>query len=100
MVEGTVSMYLEKAHPGVQEAATTLPGFANFYRHFIKNVSSISTPLHTLTSPQCRFTWSRGAEEAFSTLKDRFTSTTMPDPKLQFMDGWMYLLWAAQRLSV
>lgn len=63
-------------------------GFANFYRRFIKNFSSIADPLHTFTSLQCCFTWSRAAKEAFSALKNRFTYApilTIPDPKLQFI---------------
>lgn len=64
-------------------------GFSNFYRKFIKNFSSIATPLHALTSSvHSRFACSKKAEEAFQLLKGKFTSApilTLPDPKLQFI---------------
>ena len=37
-------------------------GFANFYRHFIRGVSSIAAPLHALTSPNVRFQWTLVSE--------------------------------------
>jgi len=63
-------------------------GFANFYRRFIRNFSAIASPLHALTSPQVPFWWSPQAEEAFTRLKDMFTTTpiiTVPDPSQQFV---------------
>ena len=63
-------------------------GFANFYRRFIRNYSSIAAPLTRLTSSKVRFTWDQGAEEAFRGLKGRFTSAPIlvhPDPGRQFI---------------
>ena len=63
-------------------------GFAHFYRRFIRGFSAIAAPLHTLTSPRVRFNRSPEAEEAFQTLKRRFTSApilTLPDPQRQFV---------------
>lgn len=63
-------------------------GFANFYRKFIWNFSSIAAPLHILTSAHTHFTWTKAAGEALSDLKNRFTSTPvlmLSDPRIQFI---------------
>lgn len=63
-------------------------GFANFYRRFIRNYSSVATPLTKLTSSKLPFVWSPDAEQAFQTLKERFTSAPVlihPNPALQFI---------------
>ncbi|KAI3368495.1 hypothetical protein L3Q82_025508 [Scortum barcoo] len=60
-------------------------GFANFYRKFIRNFSTVEAPLHALTSPKVTFQWGPEAEGAFQRLKRLFTTApvlTMPDPKL------------------
>ena len=57
-------------------------GFANFYRRFIRNYSSIAAPLTHLTSTKVRFAW--GPEAAFQGLKGRFMSSPIlihPDPE-------------------
>ena len=63
-------------------------GFANFYRRFIRNYSSIAAPLTRLTSTKVRFTWNPEAEAAFRGLNGRFTSAPIlinPDPERQFI---------------
>lgn len=63
-------------------------GFANFYRRFIRNFSSIAQPLTKLTSTSIPFTWTEQAEAAFKRLKQLFTSAPVlvqPDPTLQFI---------------
>lgn len=63
-------------------------GFANFYRKFIKNYSSLAAPLTRLTSSLVPFLWSSEADAAFTLLKERFTSApilTQPDPSQQFI---------------
>ena len=63
-------------------------GFANFYRRFIRNYSSVAASLSTLTSPGVPFQWSLLAEKAFSELKARFTSAPIlvfPDPGRQLI---------------
>lgn len=63
-------------------------GFANFYRFFIWNYSSVAAPLSTLTSTMVPFLWCPAAEEAFRTLKSRFTTAPIlqtPDPSQQFV---------------
>lgn len=62
-------------------------GFANFYRRFVKNYSSIAAPLTALTSLSVPFRWTPEAEAAFSELKHQFISSPVlihPDPSLQF----------------
>lgn len=63
-------------------------GFANFYRKFIRNFSSVAAPLHVLTSPKVPFKWTPQADIAFQRLRERFTSApilTISDPQRQFM---------------
>ncbi|XP_061633832.1 retrovirus-related Pol polyprotein from transposon opus [Phyllopteryx taeniolatus] len=43
-------------------------GFANFYRKFIRNVCSIASPLHDLTSPHKPFVWNRFVRQLFKNL--------------------------------
>jgi len=63
-------------------------GFANFYRRFIRNYSSVATPLTSLKSKLVPFRWSSAAAESFSELKSPFTSAPIlifPDPARQFI---------------
>lgn len=63
-------------------------GFANFYRRFIRNFSSLTSPLSALTSSKCTFKWNCEADMAFSKLKSLFTSApilSIPDPSAQFV---------------
>ena len=63
-------------------------GFANYYRQFIRNYSSVAAPLTRLTSNKLRFEWGPQAEEAFRLLKKRFTTAPIlvhPDPERQFI---------------
>uniref|UniRef100_A0A3P9MQ90 Gypsy retrotransposon integrase-like protein 1 n=1 Tax=Oryzias latipes TaxID=8090 RepID=A0A3P9MQ90_ORYLA len=63
-------------------------GFANFYRRFIRNYSSIASPLTQLTSISKPFQWNPDAQVAFDTLKSLFISApilTQPDSTRQFI---------------
>ena len=63
-------------------------GFANFYRWFICNYSSVVQPLTALTSMRVPFQWTLEAEVAFSALKTRFSTAPvliMADPERQFV---------------
>ena len=62
--------------------------FANFYRRFNWNYSSIAAPLTHLTSTKVGFSWGPEAKAAFRGLKGRFTSAPIlvhSDPKRQFI---------------
>ncbi|KAK3509524.1 hypothetical protein QTP70_000538 [Hemibagrus guttatus] len=64
-------------------------GFANFYRHFIRNYSSVVGPLTSLLQRKPkRLSWSDQAQVAFSRLKKNFTMAPIlrhPDPDLPFV---------------
>uniref|UniRef100_A0A9J8D1R8 Reverse transcriptase/retrotransposon-derived protein RNase H-like domain-containing protein n=1 Tax=Cyprinus carpio carpio TaxID=630221 RepID=A0A9J8D1R8_CYPCA len=74
--------------PDSRKALQRFLGFANFYRHFIRNFSQLASPLTALTSPRTTFRWSDAAEAAFAKLKGRFVSAPIlitPDPSRQFV---------------
>ncbi|KAK3520635.1 hypothetical protein QTP70_029419 [Hemibagrus guttatus] len=64
-------------------------GFANFYRWFIQNYSSIANPLTSLLRDKPKsLSWTSSAEEAFNTLKEAFTTAPLlvhPDPNRPFI---------------
>lgn len=64
-------------------------GFANFYRKFIRNFSSVVAPLTALTKGGgVKIEWGPKAAAAFQDLKDRFTSApilSIPNPDIPFM---------------
>ena len=64
-------------------------GFANFYRRFIRNFSTIASPLTSLLkgSPK-KIIWNDSAERAFQKLKEAFTTAPVlkhPDPAQPFI---------------
>ncbi|KAK3509450.1 hypothetical protein QTP70_035100 [Hemibagrus guttatus] len=64
-------------------------GFANFYRRFIRNYSTIAGPLTSLLRGKSkRLSWSESAREAFGKLKLSFTTAPIlcqPDPESPFV---------------
>lgn len=83
-----VSAVAEWATPRSRKEVQRFLGFANFYRKFIRNYSSIAAPLHNLTSPNQAFVWSTECETSFNLLKKSFTSApvlTLPDSRQQFI---------------
>ncbi|KAK3544517.1 hypothetical protein QTP86_014096 [Hemibagrus guttatus] len=64
-------------------------GFANFYHRFIKDYSSITSPLTNLLRNKPKaLTWTPAATQAFDTLKQAFTTTPLlvhPNPELPFV---------------
>lgn len=65
-------------------------GFANFYRSFICNYSTVAAPLMALTSTKTRFVWNEKAEATFKTLKNLFTTAPIlnhPDPEKVYCGG-------------
>ena len=47
-------------------------GFANFYRRFIKDFSTIGHPLHDLTKKDVPWHWFQEQQEAFNVMKKQF----------------------------
>ncbi len=64
-------------------------GFANFYRRFIRNYSSIAAPLTSLLKGKPnKLSWTQPAQVAFETLKTSFTTAPILkhlDPDLPFI---------------
>ncbi|KAI2645252.1 Transposon Tf2-6 polyprotein [Labeo rohita] len=64
-------------------------GFANFYRRFIRNYSMVAAPLTSLLKGKpSKLAWTEMANQAFVSLKERFTSAPIlkhPDPNLPFI---------------
>uniref|UniRef100_A0A8C9ZTG8 Gypsy retrotransposon integrase-like protein 1 n=1 Tax=Sander lucioperca TaxID=283035 RepID=A0A8C9ZTG8_SANLU len=95
VAEGEMSMDPEKVKavkewptPTNRKEVQRFLGFANFYRKFIRNFSSVAAPLHKLTSSKSRFVWSPQTDSAFQVLKERFVTApvlTMSDPCRQFV---------------
>jgi hypothetical protein len=57
-------------------------GLAGFYRRFLKDFSTIATPLHELTKKSATVTWTAPYHNAFDILKDKLTHA----PLLQLPD--------------
>ena len=63
-------------------------GLVSFYRHFIKNFSSIAAPLTDLTKKESKFEWSPPCQSAFKCLVASVTSDSViavPDFDRQFI---------------
>jgi hypothetical protein len=62
-------------------------GFGNFYRKFISHYSELARPLNDLTKKDKKFEWTTECQEAFDTMKKRFTEEPvllMPDQSKPF----------------
>ncbi|KAJ1116405.1 hypothetical protein NDU88_004617 [Pleurodeles waltl] len=63
-------------------------GFANFYRRFINHFSQTVAPITKLLRKKEKFVWSPEADQAFSTLKEAFSTApvlTHPDADRPFI---------------
>ena len=63
-------------------------GFGNYYKDFIANYSTIARPLHELTKKSRAWSWQDTKQNAFDTLKEKFTSYPVlqsPDPDKQYI---------------
>jgi hypothetical protein len=74
MDKSKVDTLLSWAPPTTLKEVQSFLGFANFYRIFIKNYSSLVAPLTALTRKDCPFQWSTQAQQAFDKLKTKFTT--------------------------
>ena len=75
---------MEWPTPAMVKQLRAFLGFGNFYCQFIQKFSKIAMPLNGLLKKNVPFKWSLECQEAFLTLKQRFTEEPvlmMPDQK-------------------
>ncbi|KAI2645968.1 Transposon Tf2-8 polyprotein [Labeo rohita] len=86
--QGKVDAIQNWPQPDSMKALQCFLGFANFYRRFIKDHSSIIAPLTSLLRGKPRrLTWDPTAHEAFQHIKKLFSTAPLlhhPDPNLPF----------------
>ncbi|XP_073470462.1 uncharacterized protein [Aquarana catesbeiana] len=83
-----VSAVLDWPAPTDKKSVQRFVGFANFYRKFLKDFSSIVSPITQLNKLRTTFTWTSEAQTAFEKLKGLFTSAPIlkhPDPALSYV---------------
>ncbi|KAK3534427.1 hypothetical protein QTP86_015226, partial [Hemibagrus guttatus] len=89
MDKGKVAAIKDWPMPTTVKELQRFLGFANFYRRFIQNYSSISNPLTSLLRNKPKsLSWATSAKEAFNTLKEAFTTAPLlvhPDPDKPFI---------------
>ncbi|KAL0148729.1 hypothetical protein M9458_055907 [Cirrhinus mrigala] len=88
MDQGKISVIQEWPQPLTVKELQRFLGFANFYRRFIKDYSTITAPLTSLLRGKPKtISWNPPAHEAFLHLKKIFSTTPLlhhPDPELPF----------------
>ncbi|KAL1274452.1 hypothetical protein QQF64_027266, partial [Cirrhinus molitorella] len=86
MDEGKVTSVVSWPEPTTIKELQRFLGFANFYRRFIQDYSSITAPLTNLLKNKPKdLSWSPEAVAAFQALKEAFTQApllTHPDPDI------------------
>lgn len=89
MDQTKVRVVAEWPTPTTIEEMQRFLGFAHFYRCFIRNYSSLVSPITTLLNDiSNKLTWTEPTQAAFDTLKNSFTTAPTvkhPDPKLPFI---------------
>ncbi len=89
MDNATVKAVLDWPTPKTVKKLQRFLGFANFYRRFIRDFSTVAAPITTVLKVKpMKLVWTEAATSAFNRLKFRFTSAPIlkhPDPKLPFI---------------
>uniref|UniRef100_A0A8C1MA50 Gypsy retrotransposon integrase-like protein 1 n=2 Tax=Cyprinus carpio TaxID=7962 RepID=A0A8C1MA50_CYPCA len=89
MDDSKVSAVLKWPEPQTLKELQRFLGFANFYRRFIRNFSTVVSPLTSMIKKGThRLTWSEAPRQAFKELKERFVTAPIlhhPDPSLPFL---------------
>ncbi|KAK3547304.1 hypothetical protein QTP86_018825 [Hemibagrus guttatus] len=89
MDKGKVTTVRDWPAPTTVKELQRFLGFANFYRQFIQNYSSIAHPLTSLLRNKPKsLAWSPAEEKAFNLLKKAFTTASLlvhPDPNKPFI---------------
>src|SRR3979490_3028899 len=73
MAEYKIKCILEWPEPRKVKDIQSFLGFANFYRHFINNYSTITIPLTRLTWKGLPWNFTEDCRESFNKLKQAFT---------------------------
>ncbi|KAL0164216.1 hypothetical protein M9458_039969, partial [Cirrhinus mrigala] len=88
MDQGKISVIQEWPQPLTVKKLQRFLGFANFYRRFIKDYSTITAPLTSLLRGKPKtISWNPSAHKAFLHLKKIFSTAPLlhhPDPELPF----------------
>ncbi|KAK3522503.1 hypothetical protein QTP86_016199 [Hemibagrus guttatus] len=85
---GKVRAVTEWPAPATVRELQRFPGFVNFYRRFIRNYSSVASPLMSLRGRPKKLTWTDQAQAAFQQLKSCFIMAPIlrhPDPNRPFI---------------
>jgi len=82
MDEEKIRTIIEWKEPTNIKGIQSFLGFANFYRHFIRDYSKITTPLSSLIRKEKGWKWTDKQQEAFETLK----KAMITEPMLQHFD--------------
>ena len=80
--EGKVHANQSWPTPSTVTQVQNFLGLAGFYFHFVKDFSTIATPLHELTKKGVSFQWGQPQEDSFALLKEKLTHA----PLLQLPD--------------
>lgn len=72
--QSKVKAVLEWPVPTKVKQVQAFLGFANFYRHFIRDFSKIAQPLFVLLEKSQEWIWSDAAQKAYESLKEAFTT--------------------------
>src|SRR5262249_24515067 len=83
-----VQAVMEWNAPKTPTEVRSFLGLAGYYRRFIKDFSSLASPLTKLTKKDSKFVWSEDCERSFQELKARLTTApvlTLPDGISRFV---------------
>jgi len=72
MDPGKVAAVKDWPTPTMLKEVRAFIGFANFYRRFIKDFSSMARPLHNLTKKDVPWHWHQEQQQAFNAIKEQF----------------------------
>ncbi|KAL0195002.1 hypothetical protein M9458_008574, partial [Cirrhinus mrigala] len=89
MDDSKVKAVREWPRPKTLKELQRFLGFSNFYLRFIRNFSTVASPLTSMVKKgKTHLTWSTDAVQAFHELRHRFTTAPIlrhPDPQLPFL---------------